>query len=118
MNNTQTPSTMSDLDYYNTALARFDAQPIGRAKLYLQSTLDGFQRANDPAKFPASAQRFDEAQALLRDFFRFGETSDIAEFAAWVEATIQCDTACNVPAYICDEIRREGVHARRKFYNV
>ena len=118
MNNTQTHDTMSDLEYYNAALARFDAQPIGRAKLYLQSTLDGFQRANDPNKFPANAQRFDEAQALLRDFFKFGETSDIAEFAAWVEATIQRDTACNVPVYICDEIRKEGVFARRKFYNV
>lgn len=114
MNNTQTPDTMSELEYYNAALARFDAQPIGRAKLYLKSTLDGFQRANDPAKYPANAQRFDEAQTHLRAFLKFGTASDIAEFAAFVEATIQRDTACNVPVYICDEIRREAYHARKQ----
>ena len=114
MNNTQTPDTMSDLEYYSAALARFDAQPIGRAKLYLKSTLDGFQRAADPAKYPATATAYADAQANLRDFLKFGTASDIAEFAAFVEATIQRDTAANAPAYICDEIRREAYHARKQ----
>ena len=114
MKHTQTPDTMSDLDYYNAALARFEAQPIGRAKLYLKSTLDGFQRATDPAKYPASASTYAEAQENLSTFFKFGTASDIAEFAAWVEATIQFDTACNVPVYICGEVRREAHHARKQ----
>ena len=114
MNNTQTPDTMSDLEYYSAALARFDAQPIGRAKLYLKSTLDGFQRANDPAKYPASGQMYSEAQEHLRDFLKFGTASDIAKFAAWVEATLYFDTACAVPVYICGEIRREAYHARKQ----
>ena len=113
MNNTQTPDTMSDLEIYNAALARFEAQPIGRAKLYLQSTLDSAQRANDPEKYPATGQVMREAQENLRAFLKFGTASDIAEFAAWVEATIKTDSVCNVPVYICDELRKEAHYARK-----
>ena len=114
MNNTQTPNTVSDIEIYNAALARFEAQPIGRAKLYLKSTLDGVQRAHDPAKYPATAQAMRDAQDNLRDFLKFGTASDIAEFAAWVEATIKTDSVCNVPVYICDEVRKEAHWARKQ----
>lgn len=114
MNNTQTPDTMSDLEIYNAALARFDAQPIGRAKLYLQSTLDGFQRATDPVKYPASASTYADAQANLRDLFTYGESYDIREFAAWVEATLAIDTALSAQVHICGEVRKEAHHARKQ----
>ena len=115
MNNTHTPDTMSDLEYYNAALARFEAQPIGRAKLYLQSTLDGLQRADlQPDSSPYVRAYWGETRAGLRDLLKFGTFPQVTEFAAWVEATIKCDTACNVPVYIADEVRREGAWARKE----
>ncbi len=105
---------MSDIDIYNAALERFESQPIGRAELYLKSTLDSVQRANDPEKYPATGQVMREAQENLRNFLKFGTASDIAEFAAWVEATIKTDSACNVPVYICDELRRESHYPRQQ----
>ena len=57
-----------------------------------------------------------DAQANLRDFLKFGETSDISEFAAWVETTIKCEAAFNAPMYICDELRREAHFARKQSF--
>ena len=115
MNNTQTPSPMSDIDIYNAALERFESQPIGRAELYLKSTLDGLQRQNMDGLTSEPARAYwAETQSGMRDLLKFGTFPQITEFAAWVEATIQIDTACNVPVYIADETRREGAWARKE----
>ena len=113
MNNTQTPDAMSDIEYYNAALARFEAQPVGRAELCLRSTIDSLQRA-DIAKSGTQFVRsyWAEVNASLRDLLSFADASDIKEFAAWVEAEITIQTAANPAAMIGNAVKNEGTHAR------